>query len=670
MGTLQNVGFKTSIFTGVTPREGAGQALARLVAGTIDATNKGLTYARKQQAFEAREKAIETKEQEDESYLVYLSEKNKFAKNYHEQGVADKPSDEQQTWVDDNYNSEAFANPDGKYGLMYDSEMNKYFGHIAKTLTKEHERTADAMVTREVSHLNLSDYTEGIDGLHKLHGGASVLKKSMKFDYVLSNAISHTNINMKRDFDSGKLYGMTKKEIINEYGGKAFGEIENKSSKEYLDFEASVDKISGKLIEQKNKDNVSKNVQNGTDATAVVLSASNANMDIKEVTKLVSGVVTKNLINGNIDEAINISNQYRSNGVKIDVLDKKVENLFAGGIPDISSIDLYAKTKDDYPYAPELNKQMSMLSAVAFSKNLDLTNEEHLKSALEIMKVNEYKPLHKDVKKDLHTEINSGIMDFFDYSSSERIFLEERATLYIKMGLEEGSAIDMAEKEYKKYDQYGDEPYGMFAVNQKEADDMAKAFSETNSVSDSTLAYTGNDKWSYRDGEAEANITTAQLKKKTLALNKMNTMKEKLFESLSETKVSGDDKEIKKEIRKRAEAQVLTDNPDIKGKEKDRIVDIMIIEGIDLIEEEKDRLAVKKFTSLKGTNVGKTVAPISKAIDKVIEDASVLPSVFKLGINGLKMQLEKTVKGFDKLSENIKDSLASEKYKKAIRNRK
>ena len=672
--SIQNVGFKTDIFTGTKEQQGVGESLAGLVMGTLKVANATVDMKLKEQKLSTQKQEKLTLEQkrakkdaDDAEYLVMLSEKNRFEKSWNDKGISEKTSEEQDKFIGDNHNTDVFPDKKSKASLLYNDFVIGYGSKVAATRQREHMDTAKAMYTTEISSLNLSNY-KSIDDLKSLLVGVNSLDNGIKLDDVISASLSNTTDNMERDFANNKLDGKTKKELLSQYGGTVFGEIQNKNSKEYIAFEKSINNISDKLIEKNIETSITTKMMNGTDASSIQISASTHGWSEDKVKKHATKAINTFLASGDLKGAISMANQWRATGVNIDVIDSKVNNQFVANVGDAKAVALYEATEGSYAYDSKTIANMEMLKATAHINNLDITTNKGVTNAMMFMKINKAKPVDPKARQNIQKEIEDNTL-FSGYSEDKKAYLYQKAFDYNKAGLGVDSAITLALDEYDKFDNqsliFTGKPYGMWAKTDKEIESVTKSFSQTNSTDDVGMEYLGEDSWRVTPKDGSSFImNNTELKNKVSTQNRIDTGILAFTSALSNKKVFGSEAEKRKQIKELSYAEIDKMFPDgIKKEEKERLSGIMIIDGLNALADKKNN-GIKLSKS--GTNIDKTITPIVDAVKKAANNlVKTIPMASRLTKEGLKMQLEKTIDAFDTLGEDIKNSLVSDIYKEA-----
>jgi hypothetical protein len=587
MSNLKNLEFKTSTLTGAGKPKQAGEYLAGILvqsarlASAISTTQKS----------EEREKQKLSAEEEKQWNVLRISDQNEFTKKWNEEEANGglNTSEQQEAFINaNNKNTGDYFPENSIHSARYDSFLNTYGRRVTNTRIKENEILGEKLITEETSNLNLSDFGE-LENIRGLSESASFLNKNIKFSDTLGKVFEHTTLNMQRDYESGKLYGKTKSELKSIYGGSVIDEVKDKNSKGYILFQNSINEISKELKTQYDIDSTKISINNETDATAVMVNADINGIDQKKTLGYVSDVVTKNLAYGNVFQAVRISNQYKSFGSDINVLDNKVDNMFKTGVPDKSAFDLYNKTKNDYTYDSSVVSNINLLTAVASSNNYDLENPDEFKASLDTLRNLPKVNISNKDRKNISEKLKPSFYGLFgSYDNSKVAFLESRVKDYIRANKTVDEAFDLAEEEYDSYTSKTgrDKPYDMFASSDKDVNVIKRSFSRKDSEDDVTMDFIGNDKWKiYTEGHGAVTLSNRELKNRLNTRNKIEKTKSDFNTALKKENLTGTESEIRKAIRKKAGIEIDLIHENISKDEKNKLIDIMIHDGLKAIEE-------------------------------------------------------------------------------------
>lgn len=606
---LKQIQFQTSSLTGTGKPKKAGESLAGILVNSARLASAIGSGKRRSEADKEREERKLSLEEDKEWNYVLASDKNDFTKRWNEAEANGElqTSDEKEAFINSNNKNNEYAYYPAKstHETKWDSFLNNYGKDVTNSRIKERNLVGENMITSGISDLNMSDFAS-FQEVEWLSGSAKEMNQNINMKNTIDNLFGYTVKNMERDKLSGKLEGMTKDELIEQYGGTAFKEVKDKNSKGYLLFEDSINKISKELKEEFNLKSVAQSIDSEVDTTSVFVGAGNAEIDNKTTMKMVNAVINKSITDGDVNKAIRVSNQYRASGNRVEVMDNAVNNMFMTGQPDKNGYDLYHSTKNTYAYKPEVVSNMNLLTAVSEVQKLDLNNPDEFKASLDMMKIAVQTPLNKKSKVDIDEMITSTTLGF-GLNDSEQSFFQDKVKLYHKAGLSVKDAYDFAQDEYDKYAEKtnSDQPYGMFAENEKQAEIMLKSFSSMDSTEDVTMSYYGQDKWRIAvKGHGVVSMSNTDLSRRMSDKLKIENTKNSFNLALTKTGLSGTDAQVKKVIRKKAENEVLREHPEVSKdkKKRDKLVDIMIHDGLNAIEEAEQEAKNNEVLNFFGLN--------------------------------------------------------------------
>ena len=606
---LKQIQFKTSSLTGTGKSKKAGESLANLLVNSsrlASTLSRGQTNVEAEQAREERKLSIE----EDKQWnYIHASDKNEFTKKWNEaEGRGElQTSQEKEDFINaNNKNDEMVYYPKGSmHEAKWDSFLNGYGKNVTNTRLKEREDVGLNMITSEISSMNMSDFGS-FQEMEWLSGSATEMNDRIKLKNTIDNVFGYTASNLERDKANGKLFGKTKDELIEQYGGIAFKDIKDKNSKGYLLFEKTINSISKELKDEFNIKSIEASVDGEVDSTSVLVGADNAGVNNKKTMKIVNSAISKNIAMGDVNKAMRIESQYKSNGNTSTIFDDKANSMFITGKPDLEGYTLYSKTKDKRAYKPEVVENMNLFTAVSEVNGLDLNNPDEFKATLDMMRIAKQTPLNKKSKDDINDKITSTIFGF-GLSDSQQGFFDDKVKLYHKAGLSVDEAYDLAEDEYEKYSDRtnSEQPYGMFADNEKQSQVMLKSFSANDSGDDVTMEYYGQDKWKISvEGHGIVSMSNNDLAKRMADKLKIEKTKNDFNIALTDSGLSGTDIQIKKVIRKKAEIEVVREHPEVAKdkKKRDKLVDIMIHDGLNSIKEAEQQAKENEVLNFFGLN--------------------------------------------------------------------